>query len=99
MSNLEKKFLEFHARNPKVYQIFEEFSLKVASQIENYGVAAIWERMRWHINFETKEELIDPDTQKPIKLNNNHKAYYARMFMRNHPKHEGFFRTRELTSK
>ena len=65
----------------------------------HYAVAAIWERIRWHIDIETREEYMNPDDpDKPLKLNNNHKAYYVRMFHKDFPKYNGFFRTRELTA-
>ena len=45
-----------------------------------------WERLRWYTEIETN----DPD----FKLNNNHKAYYSRMYMDDFPEAKGFFRTR-----
>lgn len=96
MSNLENRFLEFHRQNPHVYILFERFAKQTAKVSDHYSSKAVWERMRWHIQFETNEVLINPDTGNPIKLNNNFTAYYAREFMRQNPQHEGFFKTREV---
>ena len=44
------------------------------------------ERIRW----ETAIQTSDPH----LKINNNHRAYYARLWMKRNPEHKGFFRTR-----
>jgi hypothetical protein len=33
-----------------------------------------------------------------FKINNNHRAYYARLWMREHPQYDGFFRTRRVVA-
>ena len=91
MSKLEKEFQEFHRENPHVYGLFHRFAMEAwSSERKAFSVAMIWERMRWYTLIETKDET--------YKLNNNHKAYYARLWMGLDPKREGFFRTRRLTS-
>ena len=57
----------------------------------NYSINSVFERIRWHTDIETKCE-------REFKLSNNHRAYYARYFMHLHPKHDGFFRTKETKS-
>ena len=68
--------LEFHFDNPQVWNIFlnitEDLILK--NNKTTYGVAAVWERMRWEIKIVLKREDI------AHKLNNNYKAFYARLF-------------------
>ena len=90
MTNLlEQRAREFHLDNPHVYDLFERFTFEaINAGYRNFSVAAIWERMRWECMIETS----DPE----FKLNNNHKAYYARWFMRKHPQYDGFFRTRTV---
>jgi hypothetical protein len=88
---IEAAFLRFHEANPIVWDLFERFALQaIAAGRHGYGSAAIFERIRWHMAIETVGE--------PIKLNNNYRAYYARMFAAKHPEHAGFFRCRKRTS-
>ena len=84
---------EFHQQHPDVWDLFERFALDmIARGFEHYSVAAVWERIRW-------EKDAGGDGQSEFKLNNNHKAFYARRFHRKHPQYDGFFRTREQTTK
>jgi len=99
-SELEKAFEKFHAENPHIYQLFKQFTFQVTRTRDHYAVAAIWERIRWHLDVETNEAMRNPDDEsRPLKLNNNHKAYYVRLFEADYPEYKGFFRTRKLTSK
>jgi hypothetical protein len=54
-------------------------------------VAAIFERMRWFTTIETRGEF--------YKLNDNYKAYYSRLWMRENSEYDGFFKTRVLKAK
>ena len=86
------KFQQFHKDNPHVYDLIKHFTKEaIDAGFKHYGIQSVAERVRWHTMIETNGE--------PLKLNNNHTAYYARMFMDEHPEHEGFFRTRTLTAK
>lgn len=88
-SSLEARFGRFDASNPHVWALFVRFTLEVVrAGHRHYGAAAIFERIRWHMEIETS----DPE----FKLNNDYRAYYARKFMRQHPEHEGFFRVRRV---
>lgn len=90
---IEAAFRRFHVDNPNVWVLFERFTFEaIAAGMTSYSSAAIFERIRWHVDIETR----DAD---PVKLNNNYRAYYARLFHRRHPGHAGFFRNREQTSK
>lgn len=85
-------FREFHAANPHVYELFKRFAFEVIARgHRHYSARAVWYRLRWHVQFETS----DPD----FKLNDHHTPYYARMFMREFPRHEGFFETRRVQSE
>lgn len=91
MSDLLKKMWAFHQENPHVYELFKRFTLEaIKSGRAHYSVNAIFERIRWYTDIETKND--------PFKINNNHRPYYARMFMDQHPEHEGFFRIRRTPS-
>lgn len=92
MTRLEAAFADFHRDNPQVYTMFKRFAQQaVRSGRKHFGVAAVWERLRW----ETMIESVGDE----FKLNNNHRAYYARMYMRDFPKADGFFRTRTVRNK
>lgn len=85
--SLRERMQEFHEANPEVYELFKRFTFQVIrSGRKNFGVSAVWERMRWYTNIETVND--------EYKLNNNHRAYYSRMFMEDYPQYAGFFRTR-----
>ena len=86
--SLKRKWWEWHKENPHVWQLFERFTYEaINAGYNHYSVAAIIERIRWHAEIETRGDV--------FKINNNHKAYYARYFQHMHPEHDGFFRTRE----
>jgi hypothetical protein len=72
-----------------VYELFKRFAFEVIRRgHKHYSANAIFERIRWHTDIETNGD--------PFKLSNNHRAYYARLFMHDHPEYEGFFRTKEI---
>lgn len=88
-NRLEALFWEYHAQNPKVYDLFDRFT-KYAIQRgrTRFSVSVIVERIRWETTIETAGD--------DFKINNNHRAYYARLWMRNNPQYQGFFATREV---
>ena len=93
MPSLKRKWWEFHKQNPEVYELVERFTFDVIRrEFENYSINSVFERIRWHTDVETRGDA-------PFKLSNNHRAYYARFFMHNHPEHQGFFKTKETTNE
>ena len=81
-------FWRFHQDNPRVYEMFKRFTFRaIRAGFTHYSAKSICERMRWHTDIETRDE--------EFRLNNNYTAYYARLFMEDHPQHDGFFRKRE----
>ena len=67
--------LEFHFENPQVWDIFLKLTEDLIKKNKSkYGVAAVWERMRWEIEIVLQREDI------AHKLNNNYKAFYSRLF-------------------
>lgn len=87
MTRLEQRFREFHASNPRVYELFVKFTLQVVrAGRKRYGAFAILNRIRWHVEIETRGD--------EFKVNNNWSPFYARLFMQDHPQHDGFFETR-----
>jgi hypothetical protein len=86
-SRLERAFLEFHHNNPKVYELFCHFARQALdAHRTRLSAKLLWERIRWYTTVETT----DPEW----KLNNNHHAYYARLWLADHPDRPDFFRLR-----
>ena len=91
MNKLRYKFRIFHLNNPQVYALFDRFAREaIAAGRTSLSASLIFERMRW----ETQVITTDPD----FKLNNNHRAYYARLWMFNNPATKASFRTRAVGS-
>lgn len=88
---LEQEFNEFHAENPRVYEFVNKLAREAINAGHNkFGIATIWEVIRWEVVTKTKD--------LNFKMPNNHRAYYARLWMKEHPEHGEFFRTAELRS-
>lgn len=81
----EQRFLRFHRSNPHVYRTLVGLAWQWVNSTgrRKIGVAALFERARWEIAVETN----DPE----FKLNNTHRAFYARAIMRNEPGLEDIF--------
>ncbi len=89
-TDLEVAFRKFHSENPHVYDKVKDYTfMAIGRGFDHLGIKMVWERVRW---FHYIETVADDE----FKLNNNHTAYYARMFMSDHMEHEGFFRTRSV---
>lgn len=85
---LEQAALEFHRQNP---HILRELAT-VCLQVRRAG------RRRWSVNaaFEVVRYTAELATDhRTYKLNNNHRAFYARWLMRDYPELRGFFTTRD----
>lgn len=88
-SAMRLKFEAFHADNPDVYRLFSMFAFKAIHKgAEKIGARLIWERMRWHVKFDT--------TEHDFKLNDHYIAHYARLFLARHQEHEGIFELRAI---
>lgn len=84
-------YLKFHQQNPRVWKLFEKFTLnRIDKGFKNYSAYAIMQRVRWETDILTVGDS--------FKINNNHIPYYARMFHTNHSERDGFFKVRELTT-
>lgn len=85
--------IAFHAQHPEVWELFVRFTFQMIERgFAHYSIAAIWERIRY-------EKDAGGDGTSEFKLNNNHRAFYVRRFHLMYPQHDGFFRTREQTTK
>jgi len=91
IGELEQEFLDFHAANPQVYTYVKRYAAAARSVgYTKFAIACIWERVRW--------ELMITTVGAEFVLPNNHRAYYARLLMRDDPLYEGFFRIAMLRS-
>ena len=86
------KFVEFHRANPRIWELFKKYTFEILDAGHTqYSSRAVVDRIRWHINIETTEDQ--------FKISNSHSVYYSRLFHIQFPEHDGFFNTRELTTK
>src|ERR1035437_540488 len=85
---LDQRFLEFHRKNPAVYERFirHAFELRAAGRTKG-SAGAIFERMRW-------DDMVS-GTGEEASLNNNYRSRYARLVMK-HPHLVDFFVVRIL---
>lgn len=87
LTKLEWDFLKFHDQHPEVYELLKRFALEaITAGRKQLSIALLTERIRWETSVIGGNEF---------KLNNNHRPFYARMFMDEFPQYEGFFRTRK----
>ena len=87
--SIKHKWWEWHKQNPHVYDLFEKFTLDAISKgHERLSAWLIVNRIRWETAVETRGD--------DFKISNDFIAYYARLFMHNHPRYEGFFKTKQL---
>lgn len=84
---LAKEFLAFHRDNPHVYHELRRLALHLQARgRKHYGIGGLFEVLRWQRAMET--------TDHDFKLNNDHRAFYARLLMAKEPLLKGFFATR-----
>jgi hypothetical protein len=81
----ETAFDRFHADNPKVYETLVRLAREWVGRTGRHklGIATLFERARWEIALAT--------TDADFKLNNSHRAYYARLIMLREPDLAGLF--------
>lgn len=88
-SVLEKQFLAFHRENPHVYDKLVELAFLLKDKKhKKIGIAMLFEQLRWLHAMQTSD-------MGGFKLNNNYRAFYARMIMGRNPALDGFFEIRE----
>ena len=88
-STLLERFSAFHNSNPRVYEELRRLALVLRARGHNrVGIAMLFEQMRW----QWYERTVDVTG---FKLNNDYRAYYARLLMDQEPELSGFFTTRE----
>jgi len=91
---MREQCVRYHKKHPKVWKLFEQFTFELIERgFKHNAVSTVFERIRW------ETDQADVEGRSTFKINNNYKPFYARRFMKKHPDHEGFFRTRKQSSK
>jgi hypothetical protein len=95
MSHIQEQFEAFHRDNPLVWVWFKSFANRAvhAGKVSHYSADAILHRIRWYVDIETTGA--GEADGKPLKINNNYAACYARLYAQTYPQHAGFFRMRK----
>lgn len=78
ISNLEK-FLDYHEKNPAVYEHFIKYAKQADEVGVKFSIYSLRERVRWEMNVTV--ELVDD-----FKISNNHTPFYARLLKAQEPK-------------
>lgn len=90
-SELDKKFWEFHKKNPQVFDELVALARKAkAAGRKRIGMQMLFEVIRWQRYINTKGD--------PYKINNNYASRYARIIPEKFPEFEGMFETRRIRS-
>jgi len=91
-TTIAERFWGYHRRNPHVYDLFKNIALNmILDGRKHHGAKAIMERIR----FETA--WLQTDDDDGFKINNCYTSIYVRLFERDYPEHEGFFRKCKLS--
>lgn len=87
-ATLPERFTQFHESNPLVYATLRRLARQWIARTGRHklGISALFERSRWEIALATS----DPD----FKLNNNYRAFYARLLMKQEPDLRDLFELR-----
>lgn len=87
--DLRWEFEKFHQANPGVYRVLISLAREAKRKgLTRIGIATLYERARW-------EFLVgDSLALDGYKLNNNHRAFYARLIMEQEQDLAGMFETR-----
>ena len=91
---LRDHVVDFHKSHPEVWVLFCKFTFeKIHRGFKHYSARGVFHRIRWETG--TPDNVGDDE----FKLNDHHSPFYARAFMRTHPKYDGFFRLRRQISE
>ena len=89
-SRIEQAFWEFHREHPWVYRELVRLSRELIRRgYDRFGIATVYEVCRWR-------SMMDELPGQGFKLNNNYRAYYARLMMQRESDLRGAFVTRRL---
>lgn len=77
--SLAENFARFHQENPHVYSLLVRLAREWRARRPGTrcGIGMLYEVARWYEGINSRGE--------PLKLNNNYRAFYARMMMEREP--------------
>ncbi len=91
-ATIEERFMAFHALNPQVYAALLRLATKEFSAGFGRGSTnRYFEVLRHNYGMKTKGD--------EYKLNNSYRSYYSRLLIKNHPRFEGWLKTRRMPTK
>jgi hypothetical protein len=92
-ASIDERFEVWLAENPEAWAVIRRFAYEALRSGRNrFGIRAIMERVRWHINIETNGD-------ETFKLNNDYNSRMARKLIAEEPRFDELFETRRLTEK
>ena len=84
----ERAFARFHRDNPQVYDELAELARPLFDRGQpRIGIGMLYEVARY-------SHMLRTDGRDGFKLNNNHRALYARLLVHNHPEYDGVIERR-----
>jgi hypothetical protein len=91
--DIASRFERFHANNPHVYKNLVTLARELRSKKPTCvtGIGMLYEVLRWNYYMTT-------DSEDDYKLNNDFKAPYSRLIMKQEPDLDGIFRVRKSTT-
>src|ERR1041385_1437718 len=91
--SISEQFEQHRRDHPEFYDRVVRFAreAKERGRRQRYGIAAIFERIRWHMVIERGDDA--------YKVNNNLRSHYARCVMDREPDLRDFFETRAMRAE
>ena len=90
---IEREFKDFHAEHPEVYgQLVRLARTWQVNGSAKLGIATLFEVLRWNSH-------LNPAKDSGYKLNNNYRALYARLIMKQEQDLANLFEIRERTAE
>lgn len=84
--NFDQKSIKYHEENPHVYEAFKKIVFKAMLKgYKRWSANGVFEVLRYRSAIRGNDEY---------KINNNYRAFYARLFIKDFPQHKDFFQTR-----
>lgn len=90
--SIDEAFIDFHKKNPKVWETFLEQTLR-AIRLKRTKISAkhLLGYIRWHVSLQI-------NSKDEFKINDAYTSRYARMFAKKYPQHQDIFNYRDLRS-
>lgn len=89
---IEAAWRKWHELNPQFWVLFQKFTFDLIRAGHAHGSAdMVCHRIRWETALRTTGPI--------VKVNNNHVAYFSRLFAHTYPQHGDFFEKRKRISE